>query len=427
MTAAGPPTKPGPLQQREARLAFGLLLPTVLIVAAIVAFPLIANFWISFKPVGLAELRAPEPIVQERVRGKAAAAGDELEVEYRIRNPSSKHELTNVFFSDAIPEGFAAIAVDGACTSVGSAITCAVGRIEPRSRIEIPLLLAATEDLPDPPPNPRATKPEASGDATNVLTSLDFTFSNFLVVFSARDFWNVLWVSLAYTIFGTVGALLLGLFAALLLHHAFRGRGLLRGLFLFPYVAPVIAVAFTWIILLDPFSGTVNGLLTNAGVFDSPVNFFGSRYITFDLFGLQIPFPLALASVIAFESWRYFPLAFLFILARMQSINAEMFEAAEVDGASPIQQFSSILLPQLAGIISVLFLLRFIWTFNKFDDIFLLTGGAAGTRTLVVNVYEQAFAISNLGAGAACAVMVFIVLALFAAFYFRFQPKGESL
>ena len=85
-------------------------------------------------------------------------------------------------------------------------------------------------------------------------------------------------------------------------------------------------------------------------------------------------------------------------------------------------------MPQLLGILSVLFLLRFIWTFNKFDDIFLLTGGNAGTRTLTVNVYEQAFAVSNIGAGAAVAVVIFGCLLLFSIFFFTLrQPGGRSV
>ena len=75
----------------------------------------------------------------------------------------------------------------------------------------------------------------------------------------------------------------------------------------------------------------------------------------------------------------------------------------------------------------MLFLLRFIWTFNKFDDIFMLTGGNAGTRTLTVNVYEQAFAISNIGAGAAVAVVIFLCLLSFSVFFFRFMSREEGL
>ena len=107
----------------------------------------------------------------------------------------------------------------------------------------------------------------------------------------------------------------------------------------------------------------------------------------------------------------------------MQSIPEDIYEAAEIDGASPLQQFYYLSLPFLIGIMAILFLLRFIWTFNKFDDIFLLTGGNAGTRTLTVNVYEQAFAISNLGAGAAVAVVIFIFLLIFSIIFIKFSKK----
>ena len=217
-----------------------------------------------------------------------------------------------------------------------------------------------------------------------------------------------------YTVFGTVGALLVGLFAALLLNKSFRGQGILRGLFLFPYVAPIIAVAFAWLILFDPFSGSANALLIQMGLTPQAINFFGDR-------------PLALIMVTVFEIWRYFPLSFLFILARMQSIDSDMYEAADMDGASPFQQFWSLSVPQLLGILSVLFLLRFIWTFNKFDDIFLLTGGNAGTRTLTVSVYEQAFAISNIGAGAAVAVVIFGCLLTFSVFFLKYISQEEGL
>ncbi len=253
-----------------------------------------------------------------------------------------------------------------------------------------------------------------TGRAENILTSMEFTAANFARIFDGDEFWGVLGVTLFYTVFGTIGALVMGLFAALLLDRSFKGQGFLRGLYLFPYVAPVIAVAFTWIILFDPFSGSANALLIQMGVTDQAINFFGQR-------------PLALIMVTVFEIWRYFPLSFLFILARMQSIDTDMYEAAEMDGASPFQQFWFLSLPQLLGILSVLFLLRFIWTFNKFDDIFLLTGGNAGTRTLTVNVYEQAFAISNIGAGAAVAVVIFACLLLFSFFFFRFISREEGL
>ena len=419
----GPPRGIGPMQRREARLAYSMLFPTFAIVLLIVLFPLLANFWVSVKPVQLADLRPPTPIANERARGKPEAAGDSVRVEYRVRNSSPDQPIAGVTMTDVWPAGLTPTEVPEGCTIDGGNLNCDIGDLAGGERRNLRIETTAGQDYVDSPPDLRASQPLLTGDAVNVLTSGELTLDNFRKVFSGAEFWTVLRVTFYYTVFGTIGALVLGLFAALLLNTAFRGRGFLRGLFLFPYVAPVIAVAFTWVVLLDPFSGTLNAVLIQMGAAESAINFFGQRDATFSVLGIEFTLPLALTTVIAFEAWRYFPLSFLFILARMQSISSDMYEAAEMDGATPLQQFWWISLPQLAGILSVLFLLRFIWTFNKFDDIFLLTGGAAGTRTLTVDVYEQGFALANLGAGAAVAVVVFFVLFTFSLIYFRFAPK----
>ncbi len=405
----------GPIARREMRLAYSMLFPTVAAVLFVVLVPVLANFWISVKPVELADLRAAKPLVRERVRGEVEAEGDVYQIEYRVRSSSPNDPVFDVTLADAVPDGLEITEIEAPCAADGQTIRCDLGTLEPKKQQRIKVVLSATAayfSTGAGPPND--TRPQVTGHAPNALTSLEFTFENFRKVFDASEFWEVLWVSIVYTVFGTGGALLLGLFAAQLLMTAFPGRALLRGLFLFPYVSPVIAVAFTWIFLLDPFSGTMNAILQQTGVTEGSINFLGKRGV-------------ALWTVIAFEAWRYFPLAFLFILARMQSLSTDLDEAAEMDGATPFQRFWYISLPQLIGIISTLFLLRFIWTFNKFDDIFLLTGGASGTRTLTVNVYEQAFALSNLGAGAAVAVLIFFMLAVFVVFYFRFAPKEEGM
>ena len=415
MTVASvPPRGIGPLARREARLAWGLLLPTLLAVAVVVILPLLAVFWISVKPVTLSDLRPPAPVVREDLRGRPADAGDAATIRYRLRNSSRDQTIRDVTLADRLPEGLTVGELDPRCTLEGRDLFCDLGDWEGgfRDRIRIPVTVAPA--FLDAASDVRDTPVRVTGTADNVLTSLSFTAANFARVFDGAEFWNVLGVTMFYTVFGTLGALVMGLFAALLLDNSFRGQGILRGLYLFPYVAPVIAVAFTWVLLLDPFSGSVNALLIQMGVTDTAINFFGER-------------PLALVMVTAFEIWRYFPLSFLFILARMQSIDSDMYEAADMDGASPFQQFWYLSLPMLLGILSVLFLLRFIWTFNKFDDIFLLTGGNAGTRTLTVNVYEQAFAISNIGAGAAVAVVIFACLLAFSWFFFRYISREEGL
>lgn len=421
----GPPKGIGKMAQREMRLAYGMLAPTFLIVLAIVLGPLLANFWISLKPVQLGDLRPAALSSNERLRGTIEAIGDKATLEYRVRNSSRKAAIEAAGFSDVLPDGLSVVELDDRCKVSGQNLSCELGNIDGGFRDRVSLEVEANADYLANPVNPRNSKPTSLGITDNILTNFEFTLENFQKIFSSSEFWSVLRVSMYYTIFGTVGALVLGLFAAQLLNTAFAGRNLLRGLFLFPYVAPVIAVAFTWVVLLDPFSGTLNSIMLQMGMVDEPINFFGQRAVAMSFFGLTFDFPVALTTVIAFEAWRYFPLSFLFILARMQSISGEMYEAAEIDGATPLQQFWYISLPQLVGILAVLFLLRFIWTFNKFDDIFLLTGGAAGTRTLTVDVYEQAFAVSNLGAGAAVAVVVFFVLLTFSILFFAFSPKDE--
>ncbi|WP_425093250.1 carbohydrate ABC transporter permease [Tropicimonas sp. S265A] len=405
-----PPSGRGALQKREARLAWGLLFPTIAIVSMVVILPLLAIFWISFKPVGLADLRPTVPVVRESLRG----SGGDLRLEYRVRNTSQDKVITGVTLSDTLPPDLVVTDVPAPCVLSAGLFECDFGMLEAgfNERLILPLTFSGDEDALED--LLEGSEPIMTGEADNILTNAEFTFENFIRIFDADEFWEVMWVTLFYTVFGTIGALVMGLFAAMLLNKSFRGQGILRGLYLFPYVAPVIAVAFTWVTLFDPFSGSANALLIQMGVTDEAINFFGQR-------------PLALIMVTVFEIWRYFPLSFLFILARMQSIDSDMYEAADMDGASPFQKFWYLSLPMLVGILSVLFLLRFIWTFNKFDDIFLLTGGNAGTRTLTVNVYEQAFAISNIGAGAAVAVVIFGCLILFAAFFFRFISREEGL
>ena len=414
MADLGPPIGTGSLGKREARLAWGLLFPTITAVSLVVVLPLLAIFWISFKPVELADLRPPEVVLREDIRGDYDAVGDEATVRYRLRNSSQDHPIKGVTFLDTLPLGLVVQELDPRCVLDRRDLSCDLGDWEPGTRDTLTITVTVEQAYLENELRPQDSPAVTTGVSSNILTNSTFTLENFQRVFNGCEFFEVLWVTLFYTVFGTVGALLVGLFAALLLNKSFRGQGILRGLFLFPYVAPIIAVAFAWLILFDPFSGSANALLIQMGLTSQAINFFGDR-------------PLALIMVTVFEIWRYFPLSFLFILARMQSIDSDMYEAADMDGASPFQQFWSLSVPQLLGILSVLFLLRFIWTFNKFDDIFLLTGGNAGTRTLTVNVYEQAFAISNIGAGAAVAVVIFGCLLTFSVFFLKYISQEEGL
>ncbi len=211
--------------------------------------------------------------------------------------------------------------------------------------------------------------------------------------------------SIVYSFSATTLAVVIGLIAALLLNRPFRARGLTRAIFLFPYVAPIVAVAFVWRWILDPRpSGVLNDILMRAGIIDLPKAYLATR-------------GLALLLVILIDAWRYFPFAMLMILARLQAVDRTLYEAAEVDGASMWDKFWYVTLPELRYVLGAVFLLRLIWTFNKFDDIFLLTGGGFGTMVLPVLTYQFSFRLFDFGRGAATAMILLIILIIFLIVY----------
>ena len=255
----------------------------------------------------------------------------------------------------------------------------------------------------------------------------DYTLDNFTQVLASSGFWDSLRTTLVYSVLGTASSVGLGLVAALALQRSFRGRTLVRASLLLPYVAPVVAATFVWGVMLNPQFGIVNAVGTDLLGWDEPIAFLSERSSELSLFGLTVPVPTALLTVIAFEMWRSFPFAFLFITARMQAIPDSLEEAATVDGATPTQRFRHIVLPQLLPTIAVLTVLRFIWTFNNFDDIYLLTGGSAGTQVVAVRVYDYLINRGDIGAAAAQALVLAAILAVLVGVYLRFFGRQEDV
>ncbi|OMH36651.1 carbohydrate ABC transporter permease [Tersicoccus sp. Bi-70] len=252
-----------------------------------------------------------------------------------------------------------------------------------------------------------------------------FTLANFQAVLSSEGFLGALATTLVYSVGGTAAAILLGLIAALALRRPFRGRGLVRAALLLPYVAPVVAATFVWSTLLDPQFGLVNAWGTALLGWADPIAFLGSRDHP-SVFGLTIPVSTSLLTVIAFEAWRSFPFAFLFLTARMDAVPEVLDEAARLDGATPTQRFRWVLLPELLPTLAVLSVLRFIWTFNNFDDIYLLTGGGAGTEVVSVRVFDYLTARGDIGAAAAQALVLAVILAVLVIVYLRFFGRTEE-
>jgi multiple sugar transport system permease protein len=232
-------------------------------------------------------------------------------------------------------------------------------------------------------------------------------FNDFAFKFQGLDSWGAAVTSIVYSFAGTTTTILVGLVAALLLNRPFRARGLARAVFLFPYVAPIVSVAFVWRWILDPRpSGVLNDLLLRSGLIQLPKAYLATR-------------GLALLLVVLIDAWRYFPFAMLMLLARLQAIDPTLYEAADVDGAGNLTKFRYVTLPELRYVLGAVFLLRLMWTFNKFDDIFLLTGGGFGTKVLPVLTYEFSFRLFDFGRGAATAMILLALLVVFMIVYVR--------
>jgi multiple sugar transport system permease protein len=258
------------------------------------------------------------------------------------------------------------------------------------------------------------------------LFSGPYTLRNYHLLLGSSDFGRALRTTVEFSVFSTLGAIVLGLVAALLVRRPFRGRGIARGLMLLPWVAPVVALTFVWQVLLSPQLGFVNAVGTDVLGWSSPIPFLSQQHGTLTLFGVSIGVPTALLMVILFDAWRSFPFAFLFILARLQAISPELEEAARVDGATPTQVFQYIVLPQLWDVIALIAVLRFIFTFNDFDEVYLLTGGGAGTQVLATQVYSFLSARNDVGGGAAVAMFMAAALVVVLFLYVKVFAEREA-
>lgn len=228
---------------------------------------------------------------------------------------------------------------------------------------------------------------------------------NHRAVVTDAFFWKSVGTTVVYVFFTTVGTTLFGLIVALVMNREFPLRGLVRSLVLFPYVAPVISVVFAWQFIFDPVNGIVMDVLVERlGILGERVNLIGSP-------------ASAVWVAIIFSIWKNFPFTYLMILSRLQGIDKNLYEAAEVDGASGWQKFKAITLPEIYFITGSIILLRVIWNFNKFEEIFLLS---KNVKVLSVYTYFKAFVgTMDMGQGSALALIQFILLIGFILVYVK--------
>jgi multiple sugar transport system permease protein len=234
--------------------------------------------------------------------------------------------------------------------------------------------------------------------------------ANYVAVFGDEEFWRSLELGLIYALTTIALQLVLGVGAALLLNEAFAGRALVRAVAIFPYVIPTVVAVIVWKWLLNSQFGLVNHFI------GAPISWMGRDWI--------------MVSLVIVSVWQFFPFVLLAVLARLQTIPQDLYDAAKVDGANALHRFIHITMPQLASVLFVVVLLRSIWMFTKFDTPWLMIqGGGAETyiRTLPVYTYIRTFGYYEAGRGSAMAVLMFLMLVGAAALYFRLWRREEHL
>lgn len=230
-----------------------------------------------------------------------------------------------------------------------------------------------------------------------------------------RDFGRLLGTTLTFTIWATVLPFVIGFGVALLLNVEARGRNILRGLFLLPWLIPSVVVSFLWMWIFNANYGVLNGVLRDLGLIAENVNWLGER-------------SSAMIAVIIAKTWNTFPWIAVMVLAGLQTIPNELYESAAIDGANRWRQLRHITIPQLRGVIITVLLLSFIWNFQHFETIYVMTGGgpSRATTTFSVAVYQSAFQSYDLGESGAIGLLWMGLLSFIVVFYIRLTVREEA-
>lgn len=239
------------------------------------------------------------------------------------------------------------------------------------------------------------TRPKLAGD---------FTFHNYVKLFTDGDAWLAVLRSCLYMSGTVLGSVMLGLAAALLTRRIVRFRGFWRSIFILPWTMPAIVAAMVWGVMYDANFGILNQLLRMLPFVNGNVEWLLNSSIV-------------LPAMIVVQVWNEFPVAYIFFLAALHAIPEELYEAASVDGASPFQQFLFVTLPQIKYVLAVIVVLLLIFGFRAFPVIFLLTGGR--TETLTVATFNAAFRAYDFSYAATLGVLAMVVSLVLVVVYLK--------
>ena len=238
-----------------------------------------------------------------------------------------------------------------------------------------------------------------------------FTFiglQNYIDILNSSEFWSALWVTMQFTLMVVSSVVVLGVLIALLLNRTFPGRTLVRTLILLPWAIPPVVNGLMWQWIYDSKIGALNGLLVTLGVIQDYRGW------------LSDPTSALLALVFA-DVWNVLPLAVILLLAALQKIPGELYEAARMDGGTGWQIFWNVTFPWIAQTLLVVLILQTLSAIRAFDAIYVLTAGGPGTATttLTWQTYLTTFETLDFGMGNAFAWTVSLITLGFALVYFR--------
>ena len=234
-------------------------------------------------------------------------------------------------------------------------------------------------------------------ELTNPLGRVFIGFENYMSLFSDSRFWNAVKVTLIFLVGSLFFEMILGFLLALLISRNFRGNRFVKSVFLLPTITTPVVVGLIWIMMYDPQFGVINYFLTSIGL--DPQNWLANS-------------DTAIWALIAVDVWEWTPFVALVLLAGLQSLPLEPYEAAKVDGANALQSFYHITLPQMKHYIIIAFIFRFMDAFRWFDTIYVMTKGGPGTATETLNMlgYLKGFEFLNMGYAAAIGIVMLIMM-----------------
>jgi multiple sugar transport system permease protein len=239
--------------------------------------------------------------------------------------------------------------------------------------------------------------------------------SNFITEFRNPLFHKSL-INTLYFVFGIFSSqFVFGFAVALVLNQKFKGRAFFRTIILIPWVMSIVVASVIFRSMYQPDFGILNGILMKIGIIKNEIHWLGEPR-------------LAMISIIAAYTWRLFPFTAIMLLAGLQAVPSELYDAAIVDGAGAVQKFVYITIPQIKSVISVVSTLQLVGCFSAFTIVYILTGGGPLNSTQILSIYlrQRSFDDFEFGAGAAVSVILSIIIVVLIIIYVMLSQKKEK-